>query len=300
MERLLALLLCAAAACAPAGTAPGELGAVATVYPLAWVVAEVAPEAAVESLASRGQDPHDLELSPGQRALVESADVVAYLGDIGFQPQIEAALQDTSATLVDASAVAGNRLRTVSGHDDGEHGDAAVDPHLWFDALVMADIATAVGDAFATADPAGATGYRDRAAEVARELRGTAEDIAGLLSDCRHDEVVVGHEAYAYLLAPHDIAQHGISSASGHSAASPQDIAVLADEIRALGLPAVLTEPVEGRTDAQVVAREARVELVEIYSLDIVDDEQAAKGFPQLLREQAEAVARAAACSGSP
>jgi hypothetical protein len=38
------------------------------------------------------------------------------------------------------------------------------------------------------------------------------------------------------------------------------------------------------------------VELVDIYSLDIVSEEQAARGYPDLLREQAAAVAQVAQC----
>jgi zinc transport system substrate-binding protein len=108
--------------------------------------------------------------------------------------------------------------------------------------------------------------------------------------------VVVAHEAYQYLLAPHGLTEHGISGAGGHSEASPQDIADLAAMVRDMGLPAVLSEPVEGRTDAEAVAAEAGVEVLDIYSLDIVEEAQAAKGFPALLREQAEAVATAAEC----
>jgi hypothetical protein len=45
------------------------------------------------------------------------------------------------------------------------------------------------------------------------------------------------------------------------------------------------------------VAREAAdVELVEIYSLDIVPEELEAEGYPALLRQQAEAFAQALDC----
>ncbi len=55
-------------------------------------------------------------------------------------------------------------------------------------------------------------------------------------------------------------------------------------------------EHVEGRTDAEAVAREAGVDVVDISSLDILAPEQQGKDFPALLVEQAEAVAVAAEC----
>jgi len=301
-------------AAAPTEPVP-PLQAVATVYPLAWVLEQVAPAADVQWLAAAGQDPHDMELTPSQRAAVEQADVVAYLGDIDFQPQVETAVGDAGGVVVDAAEVlGGDALRTYDGHahdDEDDHGhshddeaddhageEGSVDPHLWFDARLLAQLAEAAGAAFAEADPDRADDYRANAEQTAQELDALAGQVDALLTGCRHDEVIVSHEAYAYLLEPHDLEQHGISGAGGHSEASPRAIAELAEEIREHGLPAVLTEPVEGRRDAEAVAAEAGVELIEIYSLDIVDEAQAARGFPDLLREQAEAVAEAAGCGG--
>ena len=291
MRRLLSLLLVLAACSTP--SANGDTTAVATAYPLAWLVSEIAPDLEVTSLAARGQDPHDLELTPQQRATLETAGLVVYLGDIGFQPQVEAAIPSAQGEVVSAvSALGDGRLRPLA---DGERG---LDPHLWFDAMLMADLAIAVGGAAAAAYPDRAEEYERNARETSTALRQLAQEIDATLADCRFDTVIVSHEAYAYLLEPAGLTQRGISGAAGHSEASPADIADLAQTIRDQQLPAVLTEPVEGRTDAEAVAAEAGVDLIEIYSLDVVDEEQAAKGFPTLLREQAQAVAQAAECGG--
>lgn len=306
MRSVAVALALAVAACVPTSGTDDAPSAVATAYPLTWLVETIAPRFEVVSLAARGQDPHDLELTPQQRAAVEQSDLVVYLGDIDFQPQVETAMSGAEGVVVSAADVLGDeRLRTVaSDHDDehdaaaSEHADEgdAIDPHIWFDASLMARLAISVGDAAAEADPAHAVEYRNNAERVEQDLFELATHVAERLADCRHNEVVVSHEAYEYLLAPHDLTQHGISGAAGHSEASPQDIARLALQIRDLGLPAVLSEPVEGRTDAEAVAAEAGVEVIDIYSLDIVDDEQAERGYPALLLEQAEAVAAAAEC----
>ena len=288
MSRVVAVLVLLAAACTSAGDSSAPT-AVTTVYPLTWLVEEIAPDMAVTSLAAKGQDPHDLELTPQQRAAVERAGMVVYLGDIGFQPQVEEAINASGAPTVSASATLGEGA-LLSGGEEG------VDPHLWFDPSLMAELAVAVGDAAAESNESQAATYRANALRVAAELGQLAGQVKALLSDCTHDEVIVGHEAFAYLLAPHGLEQRGISGAGGHSEASPQDISALAAQIEAKGLPAVLSEPVEGRTDAEAVAREAGVEVIEILSLDIVDAEQAAQGYPALLLEQARAVAAAAEC----
>ena len=282
---VIALLL---AGCAT-DASEGQPSIVATVYPLAWVAEQIAPAAEVTSLVAGGQDPHDQELTPQQRGVLEQASVVTYVGEIGFQPQIEAALTPGDGVVSAADAIGQGGLRPLDGGDGS-------DPHFWFDARLLAKVATALGEAIATADAENAAQYRTAAQRVAAELEDAAEEVDGLLGDCRHDTVIVGHEAFAYLLEPYGITQQGISGGGEHSEASPADIANLVRTIREEGLDSVLTEPVEGRTDAEAVAREAGVDLIEVYSLDIIEEEQAAKGFPQLLREQAQAAAQAAGC----
>ena len=293
MSRFAVLLLAALMACSTSDAGDAGAQAVATVYPLAWIVGEVAPDLEVDSLAARGQEPHDLELSPSQRAVVERAPLLVYLGDIGFQPQVEDAIAGASGEAVSAAEVIGDDalLRT----DDG----GQIDPHLWFDPSLLVDVATQIGEAAARAFPDRAQEYRDNAERVARQLDELAQEVDRLLERCRHDEVVVSHEAYAYLLTPHGLTQSGISGAGADSEASPQDIRALSARVREEGLPAVLSERIEGRSDATAVAREAGVELIEISALDIVTQEQAARGFPALLLAQAQAVATAAGCGAA-
>ncbi len=273
------------------GAAAGGEGGpvvVGTVYALTAIAAEVAPEARVELLAAHGQDPHDLELSPGDRSLLTTADVVLYPGDLDFQPQVEAAVAEATGEVVAvADVVAADRLLTLDG--------GAIDPHLWFDAKAMAQTAEAIGAALARVQPEAAEEHRSSAAAVSAELEALSEELDQLLSDCERDTAIVSHEAYAYLVEPRGLAQEGIAGGAGHSGVSPQRLSELTERIRDEGIPAVLAEPVEGREDAESLAREAGVDLLDIDPL-----ESSAPGgggaFADLLRAQAEAFAIALGC----
>lgn len=298
---LLATVALALPACAEAASRPDAPTAVATVYPLSWLVAQVAPDATLTSVAQGGQGPHDVELSPGQRVAIEQADVVVFLGDIGFQPQVEDAVRASDAAVVAVNEVVGDNLLRAGGahgheHDDEDEHTAAVDPHVWFDPTLMAAVAEATGEAFAHVDAAGAAGYRERAAAVAEQLAALDAELDALLDDCAHDEAIVSHEAYGYLLEPRGLSQHGIAGLTPEAGASPQSLAELAAEIRAEGIAFVLAEPVEGRADAEALAGETGVELLEIQPLEAVTAEQAARGYPALLREQAQRFATALEC----
>jgi len=326
VSRLLALLFALAVAlagCASDGAAPAgggdpsatglaesdaPLTAAASVFPLAWMTERVAPGVELTFLGG-GAEVHDVELSPGDRQALETADLVVYLGGIDFQPQIEqAAAASTGEVVSVAETVGEGALRSGAAHtdeedthaDDDGHADVdGLDPHVWFDPSLMAEVATSIGTAFASADPAKAVAYDANAAGLAEELTALDGEIDSLLADCEFSEAIVSHEAYAYLLEPRDLEQHGIAGQDPDAGVSPAELAALTEEIQAEGIPAVLAEPIEGRGDAEALAGEAGVDLLEIDPLESVTHEQYEAGYPAMLREQAEAFATALGCGGS-
>ncbi|MBA2528379.1 MAG: zinc ABC transporter substrate-binding protein [Euzebyales bacterium] len=281
-----------------------DLTAVASVFPLAWVAEQVAPEARMRLLNEGSQAAHDIELSPDQRAAVESAQVVLYMGDIGYQPQVEQAAGAANGQVVDVAEIAGDARLLRSGGDphdrEGEEHageEGAIDPHIWFDAEVMADVALRTGEAFARADPDGAGAYTDNAQDLAARLTTVDRELDELLGgDCEFDEAVVSHTAYAYLVEPRGKEIHGIAGIDPEAGASGGELADLVTEVRDEGFRHVLAEPVEGRRDAEALAAEAGVELLEISPLDTVTAEQAGAGFTDLTREQAQTFATAYGC----
>jgi zinc transport system substrate-binding protein len=285
------------------------LTTVATIFPLAWMAEQIGPGAEVVFLGARGQDPHDLELSPGDRGTLETADVVLYPGAIGFQPQVERAVESSGGVVVSMAEAAGpGALRQLDDdHDDDDADDHAdddqtgegVDPHVWFAPAAMARVAEAIGEAFARADPDAGQAYRSNAAALHDQLVDLDAEIDDLLSGCRLTTAIVSHEAYAYLLEPRGLQQEGISGAAGHGEASPGRLADLTERIRDERIPAVLAEPVEGRADAEALAAEAGVDLLDIEPLEVVTGEQHAIGYPTLLRQQAETFAAALDCPGA-
>jgi zinc transport system substrate-binding protein len=289
-------------------TGGGDLQTVAAVYPLAWVAGQIAPDAEVNLLNEGGQEAHDLDISPPQRAAIETADVVLYMGDIDYQPQVEDSIPAAPGEVVSAAEVAGDdallaasadaHVHEDEGTDDHADEEGGVDPHLWFDPAILAEVAAAAGEAFAAADPDNAEAYQQNAAAVSEQLTGLGDDLDDLLGgDCAFDEAIVSHAAYAYLLQPYDKTQHAVTNVSAEGDASAGELAEIVGEIREEGFTHVLAEPVEGREGAEAVANEAGVELLEISPLDAVTEEQAAAGLPDLVRAQAEAFATALGCA---
>lgn len=308
-----AVTLAAGAGCGDrgSGNASGSDGisVAAAVYPLAWVAERVAPQADVSLLTAGGLEAHDLDLTPRQRTAVERSDVILFLGDIGFQPQVEQAVTATSGRVVSLVEVAGDRVLEPGagdghdGHDehgeeeDGKQAGKGVDPHMWLDPEIMADLAVRTGEAFAAADPERAATYRENAGRVRDDLLALRAELGELLGgECRFDEAIVSHQAYGYLLRPYGHRQHAVTGINPEAGASSGKLAALVAEIRGEGIGHVLVEPVEGRKDAEVVAREAGVKLLDVSPLDAVTEEQARAGLPELVRQQATQFATALGC----
>ncbi|EXF23891.1 hypothetical protein BG28_09685 [Nesterenkonia sp. AN1] len=268
---------------------------------------EIAPEAEIRFLGSGSAEAHDLELTPGQRESLETADVVLYLGDIGYQTQVEEAAAVAEGEIVNTSAIAGDDRILAASEDPHAHGDhdddhaheeAVFDPHVWFDPSIMAEVAAQTGEAFAAADPHNAETYSVNAERVSDELLGTQSEIEELLGqECRFNEAIVSHAAYGYLLEPYGYTQHAVDSlTSGEGGASGNQLAGIVGEIEETGFEYLLAEPVDGRADTEAVARETGTELLNIYPLDVVLEDQADQGYPALLRAQAETFATALGC----
>lgn len=295
---VLALTACGDPAQPTSGTGAdgGSLGAgvevVTSVFALGALARTIAPAADVELVGAGGQGPHALELSPADRRRIEDADVVLYLGELGFQPQVEQAVPDATGEVVAAAEAVGEARLLESGSGDG----GSPDPHVWLAPRLASDVGLAAGAAFARADPGHAGAYEAAAARAADELEAAGAEIDARLSGCAHDRAVLSHEAWGYLLAPRGIEQVGVSGSGGHGQASPQRLAELADLIEREGLPGVFAEPGEGRAQAEALAREAGVELFEVNPLETPPDGGEGRGYLDLLMEQVDTFATGLRC----
>ena len=209
------VLALALVATACAGQERDRRTAVASFYPLAYAAERIAgPGWEVVDLTPPGAEAHDVELSLENRSALERADLVIYLGDLGFQPQVEEAVGDLAATVV--AGARGVHLR--EGEDDfagDEHGhDEDADPHAWLDPVRFASIVDRVAEGFADADPAHESDYRDRAEDLRDELEGLDRRFRDGLTGCAHDTLVVSHEAFGYLADRYGLHQDGLAGLS--------------------------------------------------------------------------------------
>ncbi len=257
-----ALFATAACGAGAAETAPdGKPAVVAAFYPLQWLTEQVGgSDAQVSGLTPPGVEPHDVELGIQQVTELKNATLAVYVK--GVQPAVDEAVEpDTSFDAATAVATipvgehAGEHAEEGAEEGAEEHGheELPYDPHLWLDPSRLATVATKLGERLATADPAHAQGYKDRAAKTAAALTTLDQEFTKGLTTCTTRTLVTAHEAFGYLSDRYKLKQIGITL-DPETEPSPARLSEVAKLAKAEGVTTIFTEALVSPKVAEVLA----------------------------------------------
>lgn len=293
-----ALLALTACGSGDQGTDAGgadRLQVTAAFYPLQWASERIGGDhVSVSGLTKPGAEPHDLELTPKAVAELAASDVVVYLA--GFQPAVDDAVETQAKDAgFDVTADADLTLTaTEDGHDHAgeseaehaEHADegVAADPHFWLDPVRFEQVATAIGERFATADPANAADYRAGAAALVKDLDALDDEFEKGLAQCRSDELVTGHAAFAYLADRYGLSQEGIAGVNPDAEPDAGTLRDLAAHVTEHGVTTIYTETLASPALAETVARETGATTAVLDPIEGLTDTSAGKDYLEVMR----------------
>lgn len=255
-----ALAACSTAPGATTSTGTADLSVAAAFYPLQFVAERVGgAHVAITALAPPGVEPHDLELSPAAVRSVRSSDVVLYLS--GFQASVDEAVKTTGAPALDvADSVA--LLPAPAGLA------LSFDPHFWLDPTLLSAYAGAVGEEFASLDPAHADEYRANATKLKNDLATLDAKYQAGLATCARHTILTSHEAFGYLAARYGLTQVGLSGLDPEAEPSPAKIR----EARAIAVSSGATTVfIEALVDPSVVQAFASDAHLTVATLDPIE-----------------------------
>jgi ABC-type Zn uptake system ZnuABC Zn-binding protein ZnuA len=187
-------------------------------------------------------------------------------------------------------------------HADEAHTDEAHthegDPHFWLDPTKVVRYVENIRDGLSAADPAGAETYAANAAAYIAELEELdvwiAEQIAQIPPERRL--LVTNHESLGYYADRYGLEVIGAVVPSVTTGASPsaQQLAALADLIRAEGAPAIFLETGANDQLAQQLHDETGIAVVTgIYTHSITEPAGAAPTYLAMMRYNTEAIVTA-------
>lgn len=303
---LLALTGCGSGEDATDGAGDASLSVATSFYPLQEAAEQVGGEhVEVTNLTKPGAEPHDLELTPNQVLDVSRADALVYLK--GFQPSVDDAAKEAGDSAFDVSSAArldleapqeeGHEGESAEEHAAHEEGHGAVDPHFWLDPTRYADVVDAIAERFAEADPAHAADYRTNAQEFTGELTTLDKDLKAGLADCRSQDLVTGHTAFAYFADRYGFHQESVSGLSPDSEPSPSALADLIKHVKQERIDTVYAETLVPADVARTIARDSGAKVAVLDPLEGLTDQSAGSDYLEVMRSNLATVRKGQGCS---
>lgn len=255
---LLSLVVATGAACSDRGEGSGHV--VAAVYPLAYLAGEIVGDALeVETLTPPGAEPHDLELTPGQARSIAEAEIVIYLGG-GFQPAVEEAVR-----------AADNGLDVLELVSTRAGDEGSVDPHVWLDPAKAIEIAQAISKRLK--DDEEGSSFDARLSDLTQRLEQLDRDLAGTLTGCERDTVVVSHEAFGYLTDRYGLTQVGIAGLNPEMEPSAQRLAEVSRFIEEENIDTIYLERLVPSDIGETLASETGASVLALDPLEVAPEE---------------------------
>ena len=223
----------------------------------------------VDALIPMGVDPHSFEPTPTDVRKVADSNVLLVNG-AGFEAFLEVLLKNAGGqrSLIEAAAGLTHREPQTGEHPEGEadRAHAEGDPHFWLDPNYVVKYVENIRDGLTAADPAGKDAYAANAdAYIAKlkELDVWITEQVATIPEARR-LLVTNHESFGYFADRYGFRVVGAVIPSVSTAASPsaQQLAHLADQVKAAGAPAVFLEAGATPQLADQLARETGIRVV--------------------------------------
>lgn len=264
----------------------GTLNVVASFYPLAEFARNVGGEdVEVTTLVPAGVEPHDFEPTPNDVKNILESNIVLYNG-AGLDIWVSNIISENAfaSEAMDMSTYVPLRGAIEEQEHEGEPAqeEGAFDPHFWLDPVSAQTLVTVIAEKFSTIDPDNATVYQKRADTYIVELQKLHARYEGGLARCRLNDVIVSHNAFAYLGERYGFTIHSLSGFSPESEPSAKTLAELSDLAEELDVRYVLVETLVSPKTAESVAKEAGAETMVLNPLEGLTPDELAQGLDYL------------------
>jgi ABC-type Zn uptake system ZnuABC Zn-binding protein ZnuA len=258
---------------APAAESTAPTSALAAETFLADIVRNVAGDRmTVDALIPLGVDPHSFEPTPQDVRRVADSKILVING-AGFEAFLDSLLKNAGGTRTVIEAAKGLTTREPQegehpeeeeAHAEEEHPEG--DPHFWLDPNNVVKYAENIRDGLTAIDPAGKDAYAANAAAYIAKLNELDAWIKQQVTQIPAERrlLVTNHESFGYFADRYGFRVVGAVVPSVSSAASPsaQQLAALADQVKATGAPAIFLETGASAQLADQLAAETGIKVI--------------------------------------
>ena len=263
----------------PAVGLGAELPVVASIFPVTDLVRQVGGDrVTVTTLMPAGASPHTFEPKPSLVRKIAAARIFFMVG-AGLEFWARNFIRASAAQIQTVELSAGMPLIGLGDHA-GNHKDEAAaghapahrapaedqerfaNPHVWLDPLLAIEMVGRIESALKAADPAAAEVYAARARAYIDALERLHREIQSTVARFTRREYVAFHPAWDYFARRYGLKPVGIIETAPGSQPNPRQIGNIVAQIKSHGLRAVFAEPQLNPRIAEIIARQAGVQLL--------------------------------------
>ncbi|OKP95827.1 metal ABC transporter solute-binding protein, Zn/Mn family [Paenibacillus sp. P46E] len=283
------------AACGPKSSGSiveGKVNVITTFYPIYEFASEIGGEDInAINLLPVGVEPHDW--TPRSQDIINTSKAQLFLyngaGLEGWVPNFLKSLDSDSK--VQATQVSKGVDYIMSdeedGHDHGGEGEAGgevstdtlhTDPHTWVSPKSALIMAKNIKESLQSVDPSHKDGYEERYNKLAERLETLDRKFTSELTKLPNHEIVVSHQAFAYLARDYGLKQHAIMGLSADAEPRSQDLLKLADLVKKEGIRYIFFEELVSDKLAKTLAGEAGVSTMVLNPVEGLTETQEKNG----------------------
>ncbi len=221
----------------------------ASFYPLAFLAREIAgSDYEVVSVTPGGVEPHDFEPSPQDIVRLQSAKLL-FANGFG----IDAWVERLQPTLIEH----GVKVVTLTDGIDSK-GITVMDsnPHLWLDPQAMEVYAQTIAKTLSSQFPSQQMLFTANAKAMEAKLSALDRSYKTGLVNCRLHEVIVSHDAFAYLASRYEFSVIAIAGFSPQEQPSAKHIGELVTLAKEKGIKTIFFETLVSPKLSQTLAAE--------------------------------------------
>ncbi len=256
-----------------------KISVVTTVFPLYdWakqVIGENNETVELTLLFDNGTDPHSYQPTAEDFAKISTCDLLIFVGgdsDDWIKKAISTS-QNKDMKIINALNVLGEGVIK-----DG-HG---IDEHIWLSVKNAQTVCTNIAEELSSIDSENANVYTKNASSYNKNLSDLDEDYKNTVTNAQYNTLIFADRfPFHYLLEDYGISHYAVfDGCSAESEASVETITLLAQKLKALAFPAVLTIEGSDRSIAKTVLKTAELEkeILTLDSMQTVTDEEFKNG----------------------
>ena len=181
-------------------------------------------------------------------------------------------------------------------HEGHAHAKEDFDPHYWLDLVNMQKMTEALTKKLSELFPSNAQLFSTNAKVYIEKLKALDLQYKKSLKVCTQREIVVNHNAFAYLGSRYDFHTHAVTGLSSDEQVSAKKMKEIVDLVKDENIKTIFFESFVSDKVALTIAKETGAEVSSLQPLANVTEEEAKIGYISLMQDNLEKLSKAMQC----